>query len=222
MREASGKRGGGHTAGGAGIGAGGDGHSVRPRRCRRKAGRACPAARGSPGRSGSVGWSESAERGSATVWAVALMALLMAVAVVFTYAGMARVARHRAQSAADLSALAAARLAVEGEERACSAARSLARMNRSALDHCSVRESVAEVEVTVRFAPPVVPERLIHARARAGPVEGAITFAPPSGASPPPSGSGTAPRPGTTPVTNGRTIRSRQQDRSGDLRAAPR
>src|SRR5690606_26794558 len=144
-----------------GAGDNGDAHLVRPRWCHREAGHACPVARGS------VGWPESTERGSATVWAVALMALLMAVAVVFTYAGLARVARHRAQSAADLSALAAARLALEGEERACSVARSLARMNRSILDHCSVRESVAEVEVTVRFALPAIPERLIRARARA-------------------------------------------------------
>ena len=48
------------------------------------------------------------ERGSATVWVLALSGVLAAVGVAGVLIGAAVVARHRATSAADLSALAAA------------------------------------------------------------------------------------------------------------------
>ncbi len=50
----------------------------------------------------------SAEAGSATLVAVAMMAVLLTITVACVYLGSAVVARHRAQSAADLAALAAA------------------------------------------------------------------------------------------------------------------
>ncbi|GLW08942.1 hypothetical protein Misp01_40720 [Microtetraspora sp. NBRC 13810] len=110
------------------------------------------------------------ERGSATVWTVAFMALLTTVAMVIAYVGMARVARHRAQSAADLSALEAARLALEGPDHACGAAAVLAVENGAVLDRCSIRDSIAEVEVSVPLALPGTSVRRVASRARAGPV----------------------------------------------------
>ena len=50
----------------------------------------------------------SDERGSATLVAVAMMAVLLVITVGVRYLGSAVIARHRAQAAADLAALAAA------------------------------------------------------------------------------------------------------------------
>lgn len=111
------------------------------------------------------------ERGSATVWVVALAGVLAAVAMAAVLVGAAVVGRHRATTAADLAALAAAERAVRGDPAACAAAERLAGANGARLTACAVG-SGAVVEVTV-----ALPVRLgplgVHradARARAGPV----------------------------------------------------
>jgi secretion/DNA translocation related TadE-like protein len=100
--------------------------------------------------------------GGIGVVAVALTGLLWFAAAVST--------RHRAQSAADLAALAAAAKAVAGEERACADARWVADQMRVALSSCRLSGWDALVEVAA--APPVelVPFGSAAARARAGPV----------------------------------------------------
>jgi hypothetical protein len=66
------------------------------------------------------------DRGSASVWAVAGVAVIMTVFLVGLHLGAAVIARHRAEAAADLAALAAAARAVEGAEPACRRAREVA------------------------------------------------------------------------------------------------
>ena len=64
-------------------------------------------------------WSRRSERGSATVIAAAMVAVLLSVTGGSAYLGSAVVARHRAQAAADLAALAAAAGLAAGPETAC-------------------------------------------------------------------------------------------------------
>ncbi|GGL36740.1 Rv3654c family TadE-like protein [Planomonospora parontospora] len=111
------------------------------------------------------------ERGSATVWTVAVMAVLFALAVTVVLTGTARVARHRAQSAADLGALAAARLVFTEPGRGCAEAASLAAANGARLLRCSTgTDGIVDVQVAVGFSLPVAGDREASARARAGPV----------------------------------------------------
>ena len=62
---------------------------------------------------------ETSDSGVATVWAAAAVAVLTTVLVACLHLGAALLARHRAESAADLAALAAAPEAVRGEAPAC-------------------------------------------------------------------------------------------------------
>ncbi|GAA3443539.1 Rv3654c family TadE-like protein [Planomonospora venezuelensis] len=111
------------------------------------------------------------ERGSATIWMAGVLAVIFAVAAAAVFAGAARVARHRVQAAADLSALAAARLAFADPVRGCSEAASLAAENGARLMGCAAGDDgVVTVRTACRFSLPVVGEREIAAYARAGPV----------------------------------------------------
>src|SRR5262245_33216312 len=65
----------------------------------------------------------SDDRGSATVWAVGGIAVIVGLLAASLWFAAAVVVRHRAESAADLAALAAASSAVAGEHRACDEAR---------------------------------------------------------------------------------------------------
>jgi len=97
------------------------------------------------------------------------MTLLMAITIMVVYVGMVRVASHRAQSAADFSALVAARFAIEGEERACSMAASLAAENAALLEECHIEGLIAEVRVAVELDLPGSTRIIVRAHARAGP-----------------------------------------------------
>ncbi|WP_329088928.1 Rv3654c family TadE-like protein [Streptosporangium sp. NBC_01469] len=113
----------------------------------------------------------NAQRGSATIWTVGLMALVFAVAVAVVFAGMARVARHRAQSAADLSALAAAKLAFADPGRSCLRASSLAVDNEARVTRCSLSDGgIADIEVAMEISLPLKGPVAVTSRARAGPV----------------------------------------------------
>jgi secretion/DNA translocation related TadE-like protein len=113
------------------------------------------------------------ERGSATVWVLALAGVLAVVGAAAVLVAAAVTARHRAGSAADLAALAAAGRAVIGDPDACAVAAQVARGNGARLATCTVGQG-AVVAVTVS-----VPVRLgplgrydATGRARAGPVGG--------------------------------------------------
>ena len=113
----------------------------------------------------------SGERGSATVWVVALAGVLAAIGVAAVLVGTAVVGRHRATTAADLAALAAAEHAVRGDPGACAAAGEVAGANGARLTACTVGDgAVVEVAVAVpvRLGPLGVSRA--GARARAGPV----------------------------------------------------
>ncbi|MEU8268782.1 Rv3654c family TadE-like protein [Sphaerisporangium sp. NPDC049002] len=109
------------------------------------------------------------ERGAAAVWVVGLMVLIWFLAATVLFVGAARIARHRAQSAADLSALAAAVQALAAPEKACGRARALAETNHASITRCVVRAGVVDVRVAVRLVLPGLGERPAVAESRAGP-----------------------------------------------------
>ncbi|MGI5268455.1 Rv3654c family TadE-like protein [Nonomuraea sp. CA-218870] len=111
------------------------------------------------------------DRGSATLWGVALMGLLMTVALAFATAGSVRVARHRAHDAADLSALAAAELALVDPEGACARAAALARQNGADLSSCAITGAVADVRTSLTISLPGFGARTVTGRSRAGPAQ---------------------------------------------------
>jgi secretion/DNA translocation related TadE-like protein len=94
---------------------------------------------------------EARERGAATIWGLGLMAVLLVVALSVTVVGTVRVARHKAQNAADLSALAAAREAITAPDTACRSAAWIAIANGAELVECGIEEGVADVRVSVRL-----------------------------------------------------------------------
>jgi secretion/DNA translocation related TadE-like protein len=100
------------------------------------------------------------DEGSATLIAAAMMAVLMAFTVGGFHIGSAVVARHRAQAAADLAALAAAARLPEGVGRACGQATMIATMMSAGVAECSVDGLDVVIGVAVGKA---------RAAARAGP-----------------------------------------------------
>jgi secretion/DNA translocation related TadE-like protein len=109
------------------------------------------------------------DRGGATVSALAVGLLCVSVAAVFAAAGAATVARHRAQAAADLAALAGAVHASYGQDPACAQARRIASANGARLVACRVDglDVVVTAEVTPAGVAAVV--GVARASARAGP-----------------------------------------------------
>jgi secretion/DNA translocation related TadE-like protein len=114
--------------------------------------------------------SREGERGSATLVAVAMMAVLMAIVLGGSVVGSAVIARHRAQAAADLAALAAAGRIASGPQSACGWATSVAAANGGRVAACTVEELdvVVTVEVTVPLGSLGIAPA--SAAARAGPV----------------------------------------------------
>ncbi|CAM3052178.1 Rv3654c family TadE-like protein [Saccharomonospora xinjiangensis] len=111
------------------------------------------------------------ESGAATVWtACAIAALLVLLGALWTL-GTVLVARQRAAGAADLSALAAAGHASEGEARACAHATVLAERMATHVSDCRLHGWDALVTVQLDVRGPVGLNGTITARARAGPVE---------------------------------------------------
>ncbi|ORB84479.1 helicase [Mycobacterium kansasii] len=107
------------------------------------------------------------ERGSATVLAVSMVGVLLWVTWAGAYLGSVVVARHRAQAAADLAALAAAARIPDGGPAACAWATVVAQAMRAGDAGCAVRDLdvVVTVEVPVAFA------GAARASARAGPAD---------------------------------------------------
>lgn len=110
-----------------------------------------------------------AERGAASLVAVAMMAVLLAITTGGAYVGSAVIARHRAQAAADLAALAAARHLADGTAVACSQASAVANAMRTVVTECVVED----LDVVVAVDVPVSLGRFdvgpARATARAGP-----------------------------------------------------
>lgn len=96
-----------------------------------------------------------------------MVAALLAVTGGGAILGSVVVARHRAQAAADLAALAAAARLPAGPVSACAWAAELARQMRADGADCAV--DGLDVVVTVRMAVPAVGRFTAQAAARAGP-----------------------------------------------------
>lgn len=113
------------------------------------------------------------ERGSATVLAGFAIVAILVVGLGILQFGSVVAARHRAQSAADLGALAAAGAVVEGDAAACAAAGVVA--TRMSVDVTACEVDGWDVVVTVSTHVDLAPfgRRTVAAIARAGPVEGA-------------------------------------------------
>lgn len=94
-----------------------------------------------------------------------MVAVLLCVTAAGAYVGSVVVARHRAQAAADLAALAAAARLPAGAEAACARATTVARQMRVGDARCAVDglDVVVSVELPVAFA------GVARAAARAGP-----------------------------------------------------
>lgn len=110
------------------------------------------------------------DRGSATVWVLALCGVLVSLGAAGVLVGGAVTGRHRAEAAADLAALAAAGRAVSGVADPCAAAGSVASADGAVLESCTVLPGgVVEVRVTVGVMLGPLGRRQATARARAGP-----------------------------------------------------
>jgi secretion/DNA translocation related TadE-like protein len=118
----------------------------------------------------SLSWSLRDEHGAASVVALAMLAVLLTVTVVVVHLGAATVARHRAQAAADLGALAAAVRLADGMGAACAAADAVINAMGAGSGGCSVQglDVVIAVEVPVSIGSWGTGQAV--ASARAGPV----------------------------------------------------
>jgi secretion/DNA translocation related TadE-like protein len=110
------------------------------------------------------------DAGVATVWAAMAVAVLTSVLVAGLHLGAAILARHRAESAADLAALAAARQAVRGQTAACHEAATIASAGGATVTRCLLLgwNALVEVRVPVPMALPGLDAAF--GQAMAGPV----------------------------------------------------
>ncbi|NMN96858.1 Rv3654c family TadE-like protein [Antrihabitans stalactiti] len=111
------------------------------------------------------------DHGVATVFASFVMLALLVVAVSIVQVGSSVAARHRAQSAADLAALAAAGALDDGDESACSAAETIAHRMSVSVATCMVEDWDVVVTVTATKELAAFGSKEVRAVARAGPVE---------------------------------------------------
>ncbi|WP_454366779.1 Rv3654c family TadE-like protein [Streptomyces ambofaciens] len=133
----------------------------------------------------------ASDRGSATVWSVAAIAVLCVVFGVVLALGQAVVARHRAAGGADLAALAAADHWAQGGTAACERASSVARAQGVRLVRCVITGQVSDVTAASGRGPFTA-----EVRARAGP---APLTSPAPAPPPPPSAMPTPPPPAPPP-----------------------
>ncbi len=114
------------------------------------------------------------DRGSVTVWILSAGLVIVLVAAGLAMGGGAVVARHRAQAAADLAALAGAMRTWEGETAACERAANLSSRNDATLLACRLDGLDVIVTVAVVLELPAT-LGAARASARAGPAD---TFSP--------------------------------------------
>jgi secretion/DNA translocation related TadE-like protein len=114
----------------------------------------------------------SSDNGVATVWAAAAVAVLTTVLAACLHLGAALLARHRAESAADLAALAAAREAARGETAACRRAAPIAAAAEAVMVRCRLVGWSALVEVRVPVPIPLPGLDTASGQAMAGPDPG--------------------------------------------------
>ena len=106
------------------------------------------------------------DRGSGSVWMLGVGLAVVLLGGAMAHVGSAIVARHRAETAADLGALAGAVRAVEGADVACARAGQFVAMNGARLVGCRLDGFDLTVTVEVDLPDGIGPA---HATARAGP-----------------------------------------------------
>jgi secretion/DNA translocation related TadE-like protein len=110
------------------------------------------------------------DRGSASIWALGIGLGVVLLGLGVAAVGTALVARQRAQTAADLGALAGAVLVLHGEPAACARAADLVAANGGRLAGC--RAEALDLIVTAEVE--AVGVGTARASARAGPVRSAV------------------------------------------------
>ena len=111
----------------------------------------------------------SDDRGVATVFMCMGAALVLAVTALAIHLGAAVLARQRAETAADLAALAGAALVLQGPDLVCAGVVRVAGANSAMVDSCVVQGTDVLVAVAASVqAGPI--SGTVVARARAGPV----------------------------------------------------
>ncbi len=112
-----------------------------------------------------------ADRGGATIWLLASGLLVVLLGAAMAGVGAAVVARHRAQAAADLGALAGAQHALPGEQEACARAASIVAAHGARMVTC--RLDGLDILVTAAVSPAgyAALAGAAQASARAGPAD---------------------------------------------------
>lgn len=122
-----------------------------------------------------------ADAGSATVWLVAFAVLGCAAFTATLAVGAAAGARHRAESAADLAALAAADRLLLDVDGGCGRAAGIAAAQAATVVSCTVDREADAVELVAEVPVGGLPVRLpvgpARARSRAGPVRATAAVA---------------------------------------------
>ena len=111
----------------------------------------------------------SGDQGVASVFVLALAAVLALLGAGSASLAAVAVARQRAASAADLSALAGAERVLDGQASACARARRVAALVGAELVTCSIAGDTVDLVVEVRPAGRLGSLGTASARARAGP-----------------------------------------------------
>jgi secretion/DNA translocation related TadE-like protein len=111
------------------------------------------------------------DRGSVTIWAAALAGLIWLGSSTALLYGSAVAARHRAETAADLAALAGAVHVPDGQASACAIGTQIAVRNGGSVRGCEVVGGEVEVLVSRQISLGGLGAFTTVARARAGPVE---------------------------------------------------
>ncbi|MGW5364868.1 Rv3654c family TadE-like protein [Actinopolymorpha pittospori] len=114
------------------------------------------------------------ERGSGSVWVLAVACLLIMASVAAIAVAAVLGAGRRADTAADLAALSAAGMGPADLDSACAVAERIAAAHRTSLTACTVEGAVVDVTVEARQAMPGGLALTLRARARAGPSSGPV------------------------------------------------
>jgi len=114
------------------------------------------------------------DHGSASIWTLSAATLVLAIGMTATLAGVATIARHQAQTAADFGALAGASMAELQPQGACAAAEHIVEANHAVMRGCSVDGFDVTVTAVVDVAGAPAGVGPAVAVARAGPVGGPL------------------------------------------------
>jgi secretion/DNA translocation related TadE-like protein len=116
------------------------------------------------------------DRGSASIWTLSVGLLIVSIGATAVLAGSATIARHEAQAAADLGALAGAVLAVVDPTGACDVAATIVESNNAEFRDCRIDDLdvIVTAAVDVAGAPAGIGPAV--GSARAGPLRSSVVM----------------------------------------------